>query len=165
MDRIRELNHSIEQEVDVEAKKLLRKRLRNYKRQCRKANWKGFITEVLSNKKHWALFNAMDRNRTLLGRKTVKNNVIESRAAFVENWKRDLNKIYTKLEPAEIPIVSEFDEIEETDLQILEDLAEDIPVTVEDFGNAFKGKSLTSSAGMNAIGYEMPRYAFIANPY
>ena len=38
VDLIRELNHSIEQEVDVEAKKLLRKRLRNYKRQCRKAN-------------------------------------------------------------------------------------------------------------------------------
>ena len=58
----------------------------------------------------------------------------------------------------------EFDEIEETDLQTLEDLAEDIPVTVEDVDNAYKGKSLTSIAWMNAIGYEMPRYAFIANP-
>ena len=46
---------------------------------------------------------------------------------------------------------------EVTDLDALEAEAEEIPITVEDIGAAFKGKSLTSSAGLNAIGYEMLR--------
>lgn len=39
----------------------------------------------------------------------------------------------------------------------LEATAEDIPVTVEGIGEAFKGKSLRSCAGLNAIGYELLR--------
>ena len=75
----------------------------------------------------------------------------------MENWKRDLNTIYTKPLDADLPIVPEFDEIEQIDLDALEDEAEDIPVTVEDIGLAFKGKSLISISGINAIGYEMLR--------
>ena len=103
----------------------------------------------------------MDRNRTLLGKKVIKDNVIENRTTFVENWKRDLNSIYTC---PDLPRVPEFDHIEDIDLDALEAEAVDIPVTVESIGDAFKGKSFSTSPGKNAIGYEMLRYAFIADP-
>jgi hypothetical protein len=35
----------------------------------------------------------MEKNGTLLGKREVKDNIIECRATFVDNWKRELNQI------------------------------------------------------------------------
>ena len=51
-DKIREFNHSIVQDPDTEAKKLLLRRLCIYPRLCPIPDWKDFITEVISKKKH-----------------------------------------------------------------------------------------------------------------
>lgn len=98
---------SILQEPDPVSKQNIRKRLKNYKRYCRKNNWKRFITDILSNRKHWALFNSMEKNRSLLGKRETKDNVIENRKTFTANWKREMSKIYTC--PDNLPDVPEFD--------------------------------------------------------
>ena len=104
----------------------------------------------------------MEKNKSLLGKRETKDNTIDNRNAFIEKWKTEMNNIYTR--PENPPRVPEFDYIEDVDLDELEATSMSIPVTVEGIGEAFKGKSLRSCPGMNAIGYEMLRYSFIADP-
>ena len=104
----------------------------------------------------------MDLNNTILSKRKTEDNILNNRRNYVDKWAGELTEIYKKKDLPPLP--SEFNYLNNINLNDLALTAEDVEISVADVKRALYKTKNKRAAGLNMLNYALLKRCFEADP-